>query len=122
MSTDEVRLLLAMARDSGYEPNQHRLDPHTVGAFLKGVRTNSVNSEAYHEFDDEGEISKAYFYFDDLIGFLRQQCLWDDGLPNMEKYQEWLPILSQPEVTICDLNAETWGRLLATATAEKLAQ
>jgi hypothetical protein len=123
MSTDEVRLLLAMARDPSYRPI-FNLDPHTVATYLKSARADEVEDEGmlYDLDDHEGSLSAVYFYFDDLIAFLRETCVWQDGTPNMEKYQEWLPILSESKITICDLNAETWGRLLATATAEKLAQ
>ena len=123
MSTDEVRLLLAMARDPSYRPIIN-LDAHTVATYLKAARADEVEDEEmlYDIDDNEGCISAVYFYFDDLIAFLRETCLWQDGTPNMEKYQEWLPILSGPKITICDLNQETWSRLLATATAEKLAQ
>jgi hypothetical protein len=123
MSTDEVRLLLAMARDPSYRPIIN-LDAHTVATYLKSARADEVEDEGMHYDLDyyEGSLSAVYFYFDDLIAFFREVCLWQDGTPNMEKYQEWLPILSDPKVTICDLNQETWGRLLATATAQKLAQ
>jgi hypothetical protein len=123
MSTDEVRLLLAMARDPSYKPLIN-LDAHAVGTYLKAARADEVEDEGmlYDIDDHEGSLSAVYFYFDDLIDFLRETCLWQDGTPNMEKYQEWLPILSDPKVTICDLNQETWSRLLATATAQKLAQ
>jgi hypothetical protein len=123
MSTDEVRLLLAMARDMSYWPTPYT-DAHTVATYLKSARVDEVEDEGmlYDLDDHEGILSAVYFYFDDLIVFLRETCLWQDGTPNMEKYQEWLPILCDPKVTICDLNQETWGRLLATATAQKLTQ
>lgn len=115
MSDDEIKLIVSLAEDPGYEPGDSTTDTMAVRDWLNRMHALRLDGDGYLE-------NTCWLHLSDTVGFLREVCLWDDRAPNTKVMQSWLAILSQDNVKLCDLTPQAWGRILETETIKRLNQ